>query len=207
MPAPVGLGEFVVASLIVEITPGPNMAYLVPLSAAQGRRAGLAAVAGVAAGLAVYGAIAAMGLAALIATVPAIYALLRWFGVLYLLWLAWEAWQDPPEQPTSNTASGDAALAWRSFLVNVLNPKAGMFFVAILPDFIAPDAGSIVQQNFALIAIYVTIATAVHLAIAIGASALQPWFAAGERRQALLRRTMAIALAGVAIWLFFNTRR
>jgi threonine/homoserine/homoserine lactone efflux protein len=201
------ISEFIVTCLIVEVTPGPNMAYLTALSATQGRRAGLAAVAGVAAGLAVYGVIAALGLAALVSTVPAIYAGLRWFGVLYLLWLAWDAWREPADTSATETISGDAALAWRSFLVNVLNPKAGIFFVAVIPEFIAPDIGTTLQQNFTLVAIYVAIATAVHLAIAIGASALQPWFAKGERRQDLLRRTMALALAGVAIWLFFSTRR
>jgi threonine/homoserine/homoserine lactone efflux protein len=202
-----GIGEFILTSLVVEITPGPNMAYLVALSATQGRRAGLAAVAGITAGLAVYGIIAALGLAALIATVPALYAALRWFGVLYLLWLAWEAWWDSEEPSDVKAVTGDAALAWRGFLVNILNPKAGVFFVAIVPEFIEPDAGPVLQQNFTLVAIYVAIATAVHIAIAIGASALQPWFATGEKRQALLRRAMALALVGIAIWLFFSTRR
>src|SRR5689334_24691234 len=83
---------FALTCLIVEITPGPNMAYLAALSLSRGAAMGLAAVAGVALGLSVYGVAAAFGVAAIIENSPILYEALRWAGVLYLLWLAWEAW-------------------------------------------------------------------------------------------------------------------
>src|SRR3954451_2344256 len=83
---------FAATCVIIEITPGPNMAWLAALSLSRGWRIGLAAVAGVALGLVVYGIAAALGLAAIIENSPVLYEALRWGGVLYLLWLAWEAW-------------------------------------------------------------------------------------------------------------------
>src|SRR5262245_32737332 len=79
--------------LVVELTPGPNMAYLAVLSADKGRRAGFAAVAGIAVGLLIVGVGAALGLAALVASSRWLYEILRWCGAFYLLWLAWDAWR------------------------------------------------------------------------------------------------------------------
>jgi threonine/homoserine/homoserine lactone efflux protein len=197
------LFEFIVASLVVEITPGPNMAYLASLAATRGRRAGLAAVVGVCAGLALYGALAALGLAELVSNSPSLYAILRYAGVGYLLWLAVEAWTDPPEGKPAPL--GGPALAWRGFVVNVLNPKAGVFFVAVLPDFVDPARGGVLSQSLTLAAVYVGVATVVHVGIVLAAGALRPWLVAGSSRERLLRRSLAVALAGVALWLLFAT--
>ena len=83
---------FALTCFVIEITPGPNMAYLAALSLSQGVRAGLAAVAGIALGLSVYGVAASLGLSAIIDNSAFLYEALRWGGVVYLLWLAWEAW-------------------------------------------------------------------------------------------------------------------
>jgi threonine/homoserine/homoserine lactone efflux protein len=91
---PTGLPAFVVASALIELTLGPNMAWLALVAATDGRRPGFAAVAGVALGLGLIGIAAAFGLAALIAAKPALYDALRWGGVIYLLWLAWDGWRD-----------------------------------------------------------------------------------------------------------------
>ena len=85
--------EFVLTVLVLELTPGPNMAYLATLALDRGRRAGLLATAGVAAGLSVHAIVAALGLGVLISQSPLLYHLLRWVGVAYLLYLAWETWQ------------------------------------------------------------------------------------------------------------------
>jgi threonine/homoserine/homoserine lactone efflux protein len=198
--------EFVLTSLAIEVTPGPNMAYIVALAATQGRRAGLAAVAGIAAGLALYGMAAALGLAALIAAVPALYQLLRWGGVVYLLYLAFDAWRGPGDGEASAPPPGDGALVWRSFVVNVLNPKAGIFYVAILPGFVDPAAGMPLPQNLTLVAIYVAVATLVHTALVLMASALRPWLIAGNRRELWLRRGLAVTLVAIAIWMLWSTR-
>src|SRR5437764_7691913 len=91
------LPEFILAVLLLELTPGPNMAYLAALTLDRGRIAGLLAVVGVAAGLSVHAIVAALGLGALIGKAPTVYEVLRWTGVAYLLFLAWEGWQPDTE--------------------------------------------------------------------------------------------------------------
>src|SRR5690606_17412999 len=105
----VALLSFALASLLIELTPGPNMAYLAILAADRGKKAGLAAVGGVALGLALLGLLAVLGLGALLVEQPGLFQALRWAGVAYLLYLAWEAWSDarkPIEAPDPMRGSG-----------------------------------------------------------------------------------------------------
>lgn len=99
---------FAITALIIELTPGPNMAWLALLSATEGRKAGLAATAGIAVGLLLIAAVSALGLAALIDNHPAIYETLRWAGALFLLYLAWEGWRAAGESSPASTRSGAA---------------------------------------------------------------------------------------------------
>ncbi len=192
--------------VIVEITPGPNMAWLAALSLSRGWQAGLAAVAGVACGLSIYGIVAALGVAAVIDSSRYLYEALRWAGVAYLLWLAWEAWSSADET-TSVTGSHERLSAFRRGLItNLLNPKAAVFYIAILPDFVAPQASGILEQTLSLSAVYVAVATAIHALIVILASRLRG-FVEDPARMRPIRRMLAIALAGVAIWLGWSTAR
>jgi threonine/homoserine/homoserine lactone efflux protein len=94
---------FGLTSLVIELTPGPNMAYLTILSVGHGQRAGLAAALGVALGLLIVGTAAGLGLTALVANSSLLYETLRWSGFAYLMWLAWEGWRQAAE--TSSTTS------------------------------------------------------------------------------------------------------
>lgn len=204
------LAAFALTALVIEMTPGPNMAYLATLSLSQGIRAGLAAVIGVALGLSVYGVAAALGLSAIIDSSPLLYEVLRWGGAVYLLWLAWEAWTSEAE--TSPQRADDPnvrpRVAFRRGLItNLLNPKAAVFYVAVLPDFVQIGAGSVVaMQTLLLSAIYVGIATAIHLTIVLLAGRLQGVIATPDKRRTI-RRMLALLLAAIAIWFAFNTAR
>ncbi len=158
------LAGFALTSLIIELTPGPNMAYLAMIAATEGRRPGYAAVAGVALGLAVVGLIAAFGLATAITAQPVLYQTLRWGGVGYLLWLAWDGWRDA-DAALEHAARGSTLLRYfrRGLVTNLLNPKAAVFYIAVLPGFLPAEAA--VAQAVALSATYVAVATGVHLAI------------------------------------------
>jgi threonine/homoserine/homoserine lactone efflux protein len=205
MPASELLLSFAIASLLIELTPGPNMAYLAILSAEHGRRAGLAAVAGIAAGLLVVGIAAALGLAALIDTLPLAYEVLRWAGVAYLFWLAWEGWRG------SETSAAEANAVWarryfgRGFITNLLNPKAFLFYVAVLPRFVDATL-PLTRQTIVLSFVYVTVATVVHVGIALLAGTARS-FPAVTAHKVAIRRFLAAALAAVALWLAFATAR
>ena len=198
---------FALTSAIIEVTPGPNMTYLAALSLTSGMRTGFAAVAGIALGLATYGVVAALGLAAVIEHSPLLYGILRWGGVAYLLWLAWETWSSERDISPDATdgPDGEPFVAFRRGLItNLLNPKAAVFYVAVLPEFIRPGAGSVMAQTLALGAIYVTIATAIHAAIVTLAGTLQSKIATPDNRRTI-RRLLALALVAIAIWFALTT--
>jgi len=194
---------FLLTSLIVELTPGPNMGTLASLTLHVGRRGGLAVVAGIALGLAIVGVLAAFGLAALIADVPLAYQLLRWGGVLYMLYLAYDTWRDASGGDAD--FESDGSLFLRGLTINLLNPKAAVFYLAILPTFIDPARGSVLVQNLILVAIFVAVATTVHAGIVLLAVRLRPLLVsgAGERR---FRRVLAGSMALIALWFAWETR-
>lgn len=194
---------FLVMSILVELTPGPNMTYLALVSATEGRRAGFATVAGVALGLAIIGIVAAFGVAELIQASTFLYEVLRWAGVAYLLYLAWEGWVSGTDIVA---APGDQGRYFsRGLMTNLLNPKAGIFYVSVLPTFIAPGMPT-VRQAVLLTAIYVLVATAIHLLIVVLAGSLER-FLTDPIRERAARRILSLCLAGVALWFAWTTAR
>jgi len=204
------LFTFLLAVLVLELTPGPNMAYLATLALSRGRAAGVIATAGIAFGLAVHAAVAGLGAGVLIQQYPLLYDVLRWIGVCYLLYLAWDGWRSEkeisPERADLVIMAGPLLL--RGFLSNVFNPKSVLFFVSVLPTFVGtgPGAPSLPTQMAVFGALYVGIATAVHGTIVVLAAQLRPWLVAGPRQQTM-RRALSVVLALVAIWLAWTTRR
>lgn len=196
---------FILTCLIIEVTPGPNMAYLAVLSAAEGRKAGFAATFGIATGLLIIGIAAALGVATLISNSPVSYQILRWAGVVYLLWLAWDGWREEPETSPGKAASPahQAKFFRRGLIVNILNPKAAVFYVAILPKFIAP-ASSAITQAVTLTFAYVMIATAIHSLLVVLAGTAQS-FLENHKRRVIARRILSLMLAGIAVWFAATT--
>jgi len=200
---------FALTCLVIEITPGPNMGYLATLSLSRGWRAGVAAVAGVALGLAIYGVVAALGLAALIERSHLLYEVLRWAGVAYMLWLAFEAWLSERETGPSDADVDLQALRpafRRGLITNLLNPKAGIFYVAMVPTFVTPGTDDVLAQTLLLSAVYVAIATAIHLGIVMLASRLHAPLNDPARRRGV-RRVLAALLAAIAVWFAITTAR
>jgi threonine/homoserine/homoserine lactone efflux protein len=139
---------FITAGLLLNLTPGPDMALIVARSGQYGVRAGVAAALGVAAGCLVHIAAAALGLSAVLMTSALLFTLLKWIGGAYLVYLGlrmlWGSFQ--PQEPVA-AAVGDArsslaAIFYQGLLTNALNPKVAIFFLAFLPQFISADASS-----------------------------------------------------------------
>jgi threonine/homoserine/homoserine lactone efflux protein len=201
--------QFILAVLFVELTPGPNMAYLATLALARGRTAGLFAIVGVALGLSVHAVVASFGAGELLRLYPWLYDVLRWIGVTYLIFLAWEGWQQTEEKlpDTVDLNSAPGSLILRGFLSNVFNPKSVLFFVSVVPTFvrISPSQPNFLFQMAMFGVVYVTLATAVHASIVMLAAELRPWLVEGPRQNAV-RRVLAVALLFVAGWLFWVTK-
>lgn len=198
---PPSFAEFLIAAMVMEITPGPNMTWLALLSAREGRVAGFHAVAGIATGLTVLAIFAAIGAAALITTWPLLYTALRWGGVLFLLFLAWEAWIG--EKDDANAVEPGRQFR-RGLIVNLLNPKAAAVFIVMIPGFAGSDApaGALIAMTLT----YLAIATLAHVLIVAFAGSFERALA-DPRRERIVRRIFALALAGVAIWFTFGTAR
>ncbi len=201
---PTLLGPFLIAALLIELTPGPNMAWLAMVAASRGRAAGLAAVAGVTLGLGVYLIAGSLGAAQALAQAPLAYQTLRWAGIAFLVWLAWEAFRATPTQkaPTAQTKSVTGVFQ-RGLATNLLNPKAALFYLTVVPAFVRPDHGAASSQIFLLGLIYLTISGAVHSAIVLAAAGLGGQLAGGGL---IDRRLSAGLLLAVAIWTAWASR-
>jgi threonine/homoserine/homoserine lactone efflux protein len=202
------LARFAATTLLMELTPGPNMAFLVTLAAERGRAAGVAMVAGIALALGLVGLACAFGLAGAAAQMPWLKPALGWAGSAFLVWLAIEAWRDAGGGGAADGGPGgplDERSLWvwfrRGVAVNLLNPKAAAFYLSVLPGFLVTGAGTPphLQQALLLTGLAVGIATLVHLALVAGAGALAPVLTRPERRRAA-QRAMAVALLVVAVW-------
>jgi len=173
------LSAFVVASLVLALTPGPGVIYIVARSLAQGRRSGLASVAGVALGNLGNALGAALGLAALFAVSAAAFTLVKWAGAAYLVWLGIAALRAPvasagaPGAPGARPAEALRRVFRDGFFVALLNPKTTIFFAAFLPQFIEPG-GAVVPQTILLGVLFVAIAAASDTAYALLAGAVAP---------------------------------
>ncbi len=196
---------FMITALIIELTPGPNMAWLVMLSLGEGRRAGYMASGGIALGLLLIAVLAALGLAAIISASPLLYEGLRWAGALFLFYLAVEGWRSAGEASPAQASGRGGQHALRGFIINVLNPKAAFFYVTVLPQFITPGHDERAQALF-LALTSVVMATIIHLLLVTLAAHLRD-FVGNERQNRLVRRVLSVGLAIVAVWLLLSTAR
>ena len=201
------IAPFLLAVALIELTPGPNMGWLALVSLTRGRPAGFAAVAGVTVGLAAWMLAAAFGLTQVLLIWPPLFQLIRWAGVIFLLWLAWEAWRgdgDPAAEDRDDhrTVRG---LFLRGLTGNLLNPKAAVFYVALLPTFMRPDHGSPLTQALTLGGLHLAVAVAVHSLIVLGAARVSGAVLEYARGRAL-RGVMAGGIAVVAVWMAWETR-
>jgi threonine/homoserine/homoserine lactone efflux protein len=201
---------FAGAALLMVLTPGPNMIYLISRSISQGRKAGVISLFGVIAGFLVHMFAAAIGLTALFLAVPLAYEVLKWAGALYLLWLAWQAVRpgarspfEAKELPIDSTSK----LFLMGFLTNVLNPKIAIFYLAILPQFISAENGSVFLQSVVLGLTQITISFSVNLLIALSAAGIASWFSRNPTWLAVQRYFMGFVLVGLAVRLALEPRR
>jgi threonine/homoserine/homoserine lactone efflux protein len=152
MPDPTLWGLFIAASLVLLLTPGPAVLYIVARSVAQGRAAGLVSVLGIHLGTIVHIVAAAIGLSALVVSSALAFAVVKYLGAAYLIWMGVRTLmaKDPdPEEPV--VRAGPLRRAFRDgFLVNLFNPKTAIFFLAFLPQFVDPARGALHWQILVL---------------------------------------------------------
>ncbi|WP_240046185.1 LysE family translocator [Rhodanobacter glycinis] len=192
------------------LTPGPNMLYLVSRSISQGRKAGLVSLVGVALGFIVYMLFAAFGITALLMTVPLAYDALRFAGAVYLLYLAWQAVKPggrSPFQVRNLPADSPKQLVVMGFLTNLLNPKAAVLYLSLLPQFISPERGNVLGQSLVLGFTQIAISLSVNAVITIMAGTIAGFLAGRPVWLAVQRWMMGTVLAGLAVRMATEARR
>ena len=197
------IAGFAFAVVLIELTPGPNMAWLVALSLGHGRRAGLAAVAGVALGLSVNAVLSSLGLSVLLTAYPDLTRWIGFAGAAMMVWLAWNAWRDAGDSGTGRVPSNEVRKHFvAGFLLNLFNVKAALFFLTVVPQFVSAGGASW-TEILVLGMVSVTIATLVHLALVLGASHARTALAKPGRTRGI-SRGLSLIMLGVAGWFLWG---
>ncbi|NML44290.1 LysE family translocator [Ramlibacter sp. G-1-2-2] len=208
LPATPLLLAFVGASLVLALTPGPAVVYILARTLAQGRSSGLASVVGVALGNLVLAIGAAVGLAALFAVSAAAFTVVKWAGACYLVYLGVRLWRAP-----AAAAEGAAPVAQPlkrifrdGFVVAVLNPKTTLFFAAFLPQFMDAHSSPLVQ-TLSLGALFVGIAACTDLSYVLTASLVAPRLKRVPRGAVWGNRLAGTSFIGLGLLTAFGARK
>jgi threonine/homoserine/homoserine lactone efflux protein len=210
MPHLPALLGFALVCLGMVLTPGPNMIYLISRSISQGPAAGMVSLGGVALGFVFYMLCAAFGITALLFAVPFAYDALRFAGAIYLLWLAWQVIKPngrSPFQARELPVDGPRKLFAMGFVTNLLNPKIAMLYLALLPQFIDPAAGSVLWQSVVFGTIQIVISVSVNAMIALTAGSITGYLADRPMWFVAQRWLMGTVLAGFALKMAFEAKR
>lgn len=186
------------------------MIYLISRSISQGRKAGVISPFGVIAGFLVHMLAAAAGLTALFLAVPLAYEVLKWAGALYLLWLTWQAIRPGARSPFEAKdlpIDSTSKLFLMGFLTNVLNPRIAVFYLAILPQFVSSERGSVFLQSVMLGLTQIAISFSVNLLITLSAAGIALWFSRDPTWLAVQRYFMGFILGALAVRLALEQRR
>ncbi|MET3601706.1 LysE family translocator [Martelella mangrovi] len=210
MPEPHHLLAFMLIALAMVMTPGPNMIYLISRSICQGATAGLVSLAGVGLGFVIYMLSAAFGLTVLLLAVPFAYDTIRLLGACYLLYLAWNAVR-PGGQSAFAVRKLPSDSIRKLFVMglatNLLNPKAAVLYLSLLPQFIDPERGHILSQTLVLGFAQIAVSLAVNTLIVLGAGAIAVFLANRPLWSRIQRYLMGTVLTGLAVRMVFEARR
>jgi threonine/homoserine/homoserine lactone efflux protein len=200
--------EFLVTSLIVVLIPGTGVVFTVSTGLVQGRMASVFAALGCTLGILPHLVATILGLAAVMHTSALAFQLLKYAGVAYLLYLTVATWRDHSTFTVQPVPSRMAALALvvKAFLLNILNPKLTIFFLAFLPQFVEPSAASPLGQLLVLSAVFMLMTFAVFVVYGLLAHAFRKAVIGSPRVQAWLRRGFAGAFAGLGAQLALSER-
>lgn len=189
MPEVNSLLLFILATLALNVTPGPDMLYIIARSTEQGRSAGIISALGIATGCVIHTLLVACGLAGLLLTVPVAYAAIKYAGAAYLIYLGVRALTATRriEADSPVVKSGMGSIFLQGMLTNLLNPKVALFFLAFLPQFVNQTRGKIAVQIVTLGLLFNVLGTAVNVIVAFAASFIRARFMSRLNDSALFR--------------------
>lgn len=201
MPDTVQLSVFFFASLLLAISPGPDLLYVITRGAAQGWRAGLMAAVGLCVGIVGHTLFCMIGISALVAASPTAFAVLKLAGAAYLVYLGVQMLRRGEIDGSDGGAQGGvlSAIFRQSILMNLINPKVAMFFLAFLPQFVDPDAGPAMPQIAVLGALFLVAGFLVMGAAGVTAGYFRDAFIGNAKTRRVFRFTAGAVLIGLGL--------
>lgn len=210
MPDFATLAFFAAAALALCATPGPDMLLIASRSVSQGKASGFATLAGIQVGTYCHALAAALGLSQLFLVVPVAYDVVRYAGAAYLFYLAWQAFRSSGaiQAPVAGGRRYPIGVVFRQgLLTNLLNPKMALFVLALFPQFVDPNAGSVAVQILLLATVLNLIGILVNGAVILTASGLGRAFSTRTRWRRAPQILLGTVFAGLAAKLAFDERR
>ncbi|MBZ9709965.1 LysE family translocator [Mesorhizobium sp. B2-1-8] len=210
MPDLSTLGLFAIACLALTATPGPDMLLIASRSASQGRSSGLATYAGIASGTYCHALAAAFGLSQLFLVAPIAYDIVRFAGAAYLAYLAFKAFraEGTAFAPVSGLPRYSRARIFRQgLLTNLLNPKMALFVLALFPQFVRPEAGSVAAQILVLATVLNLIGLMINGLVILTASRIGAALSKRTRFQRAPQILLGTVFTGLAARLAFGGQR
>ncbi len=194
--------EFFLTSLIVVLVPGTGVIYTISNGLFLGRRSSIAAAFGCTSGIIPHLLASILGLSVILHMSALAFQIIKVAGVAYLLYLAWSMWRETGALNFDSTAKrkGMWQIARRGFLINILNPKLSIFFLAFLPQFVAVDAlTSPTLQMFMLSGIFMGMTLLIFVLYGISANSLRTYVVSSPRRILWMQRSFAVVFASFGL--------
>ncbi|MEM5433387.1 LysE family translocator [Cupriavidus oxalaticus] len=201
------LSVFAVAVMFLLMSPGPNMMFVLTHGVTYGWSGGVASALGIGAADLVLTILTATGIAAVVGSMPAAFDVIRYSGAVYLLWMAYKCLQAPaaPGGAVVSQATLKAVFA-RAMLNSLLNPKALLFFVVFLPQFVVPGHGPVARQLLILGGVLTAIAIVFHAALGVGSGAVHRFLDGNPKVARLQSLGLATVLVVLALRLIVMVR-
>lgn len=200
--------EFLMTSLVVVLIPGTGVLYTVATGLFIGKRASVFAAIGCTLGIIPALLASALGLAAVFHTSAIAFQLVKYIGAAYLLYLAWQMWRSSSSLSVANEGSNNGYLdvMVKGFLLNILNPKLSIFFLAFLPQFIPASAQSALVSMFTLGGVFMVMTFAVFLLYGFLSGLFSEYIVKSEKLSVLIQRVFASSFAALGIKLALSER-
>ncbi|HWO97099.1 MAG TPA: LysE family translocator [Bacillus sp. (in: firmicutes)] len=168
------LGSFIIVAVVLTLSPGPDILFVMAQSMSNGKRAGMATALGLCSGITVHTMAAALGISAVLYQSNTAFQIVKYAGALYLLYMAWQAFKEgnAPLAADGVEKRSMSSLYRKGILMNILNPKVSLFFLALLPQFVSTKAGSPVLQMVILGLVFMIQAVVIFTLVAMFAGSI-----------------------------------
>lgn len=199
---------FITATLVLLLTPGPAVLFIVARSLEQGKLAGLVSALGIAAGALIHVAFAAFGISELLTKSAVAFSVVKYAGAAYLIYLGIQSFRSQSKQVDMMTFQSQSLMTIfrQGFIVNLFNPKTALFFLSFLPQFIDPAAGNALGQVLTLGAIFVSIAIMTDSVFALAAGSVGDWLAGNKGMMRRQKQVSGVIYIGLGLLTAFGGR-